>query len=114
MRAPKCERCGGPMKATVKDTPYVGSGLPNVVLKGIRVYTCAACSEEVPEIPNLLQLHQVIAKAVLTKDTLLTGPEIRFLRRHMGLKAKEFAELVGTTDVTISRWETGANKIDSK
>jgi putative zinc finger/helix-turn-helix YgiT family protein len=83
-----------------------------VLLKGIRVFTCAACGEETPEIPNLLQLHRVIAKAVLTKDTLLTGAEIRFLRRYMGLKAKAFAELMGTTDVTVSRWETQANPID--
>jgi putative zinc finger/helix-turn-helix YgiT family protein len=102
------------MKATVKDAPYTGSGLPNVVLKGIRVYVCSKCKEKLPEIPNLGQLHQVIAKALLTKDSLLMGPEIRFLRRHMGLKAKEFAELLGTTDVTVSRWETGSNDIDPK
>lgn len=114
MKTLKCERCGEPMKPTVKDWRYKESGLPNVILQGLRVYVCESCREEVPEIPNLLHLHRLIAKALLTKPALLTGPEVRFLRRHMGLKAAEFAHQLGTTPVTVSRWETGAIAIDPK
>ncbi len=114
MKSLRCERCDGRMKATVKDFRYPESGLPNVVLQGLRVYVCESCQEEIPEIPNLLQLHRVIAKALLTKPAVLTGEEVRFLRRHVGLKAKEFADQLGTTPVTVSRWETGAIAIDPK
>jgi len=114
MKSLKCERCDGRMKPTVKDFRYPESGLPNVVLQGLRVYICDSCQEETPEIPNLLHLHRVIAKALLTKPALLTGPEVRFLRRHVGLKAAEFADQLGTTPVTVSRWETGAVAIDPK
>lgn len=114
MKTLTCDRCNGTMKPTVKDCRYSESGLPNVILQGLRVYVCESCGEETPEIPNLLYLHRVIAKALLTKPALLTGPEIRFLRRHVGLKAAEFADQLGTTPVTVSRWETGAVAIDPK
>lgn len=114
MKTLKCDRCDGTMKPDVRDVRYPESGLPNVILQGLRVYVCSSCQAETPEIPNLLQLHQVIAKALLTKPATLTGPEIRFLRRHVGLKAAEFAEQLGTTPVTVSRWETKANAIALK
>lgn len=114
MKILKCERCDRVMKPTVKDYRYPESGLPNVLLQGLRVYVCESCQSKTPEIPNLLQLHRVIAKALLTKPALLTGPEVRFLRRHVGLKAAEFADQLGTTPVTVSRWETGATPIDPK
>ena len=114
MKTLKCDQCDGIMKPTVKDYRYQESGLSNVILQGLRVYVCESCQEETPEIPNLLHLHRVITKALLTKPALLTGPEIRFLRRHVGLKAAEFADQLGTTAVTVSRWETGAIAIDPK
>lgn len=114
MRTLKCERCDGTMRPARKDWPYPQSGLPNVILQGLRVYVCQTCGAETPEIANLLQLHRVIAKALLTKPAVLTGPEVRFLRRHVGLKAREFADQLGTTPVTVSRWETGTIKIDLK
>lgn len=110
----RCDACGTPMSPSTKDYRYRESGLHHVILEGLRVYQCPKCQTEAPEIPNLLGLHRAIAKALLTKPALLTGPEVRFLRRHMGLKAAEFAEQLGTTSVTVSRWETGAIAIDPK
>lgn len=110
----RCDDCGTPMIPLRKDYRYVESGLDHVLLKGARVHRCPACKAEAPEIPNLLGLHQQIAKALLTKPALLTGPEIRFLRKHLGLKAAEFAAHLGTTNVTVSRWETEEIGIDAR
>lgn len=110
----RCDTCGTPMSPATKDYRYRESGLNHVILEGLRVYQCPKCRTEAPEIPNLLGLHRVIAKALLTKLALLTGPEVRFLRRHVGLKAREFADQLGTTPVSVSRWETGAIAIDAK
>lgn len=35
----------------------------------------------------------------------LSGKEIRFLRKHMAMKAIEFAKRVGVDNATVSRWE---------
>ena len=110
----RCETCGTAMKPTIRDYRYEESGLGNVILERLRVYRCPKCRTAAPEIPNVLGLHQTIARALLTKPVLLTGAEIRFLRRHGGLKAAEFAARLGTTPVTVSRWETGNIRVDGK
>lgn len=51
----------------------------------------------------------VIARLVVKKDAPLTGPEIRFLRKRLGEKSSEFAQIVGVTEEQVSRWENGHN-----
>jgi len=53
----------------------------------------------------------LIAAAITEKRSALTGSEFRFLRKHMRLKAKDLAAVLGVTLTTISRWETGAERI---
>lgn len=86
---------------------FVESGLNNVYLVGITVRTCSDCKEDLPEIPNISRLHDKIAETIATKPAELTGEEIRFLRKNLGLKAEEFAKHLGTTSVSLSRWENG-------
>jgi transcriptional regulator with XRE-family HTH domain len=40
---------------------------------------------------------------------MLAPVEIRFLRKHIGLSAADFAQRMGVARETVSRWETGAN-----
>ncbi len=95
------------MRKVVKDHPYLESGLTNVVLKDLPVYVCA-CGEEMPVIGGVDILHGEIADAVAAKSSPLTGEEARFLRKQTGMKAKELAEVMGVTKVTVSRWENSA------
>jgi putative zinc finger/helix-turn-helix YgiT family protein len=83
-----------------------------VALTGIRVFWCPGCRAEYPEIPNVIGLHRTIASALARKPSPLTGAEFRFLRKEIGLKAKELAKHLGTTDVNLSRWETGETPIN--
>ena len=50
-------------KATIEH-PYhfVESGLDHIYLVGIPVNYCEECKEELPEIPNVAQLHEKIAE----------------------------------------------------
>ena len=91
------------------DRPYhfVESGLDNVFLAGITIRTCAECGEQLPEIPNISQLHDKIAEAIATKPAELNAQEIRFLRKNLGLQAGEFANYLDTSPVSVSRWENG-------
>jgi putative zinc finger/helix-turn-helix YgiT family protein len=91
------------------DQPYhfVESGLDNVYLVGITVNTCADCGEQLPEIPRISQLHDKIAETIVTKPAELSGAEIRFLRKNLGLLAHDFASYLETTPISVSRWENG-------
>ncbi len=102
-------------RATI-DRPYhfVESGLDHIYLVGIPVYRCEECNEELPEIPNIAQLHDKIAEGLVRKPALLTGREIRFLRKNLGLLAVDFGKYLDTTSVSVSRWETGEQEISKE
>jgi putative zinc finger/helix-turn-helix YgiT family protein len=108
----RCPECGG----TVERQPrqryrYVESGLTTVFLQGVTVYRCRSCRRRFPEIPNMEGLHAKIAEALVRKPALLSGAEFRFLRKQMRMRAKELAATVGVSPVTMSRWETDAERI---
>lgn len=108
----KCPICDHKMKGIKKDYHYTESGLDNVILKGVTVYRCKKCGEEMPEIPGIECLHRVIADMVIVKRTPLTGPEIRFLRKEMRYKANMFASILKVHNVTMSNWENDVKPPD--
>ena len=109
----KCPSCGKEMRAAKKDYRYEEAGLKNVVLRDTVVYECG-CGEMLPELPQVGRLHQRIAEDLIGKQSPLTGEEFRFLRKAMGVSAKELARLLGVTTVTISRWENNKEKIGAQ
>lgn len=102
-----CPHCGEPMDTVVENYRYDGCGLENVVLSNVKVRRCRKDAEEVVVIPRVEELHRVLAKAVASKETKLTPPEIRFLRKYLGWSGTTFAEWIGVDRSTVSRWESG-------
>ena len=49
-------------------------------------------------------LHRAIAHAVANKPHL-TGAEVRFLRKEMGMSQRGLGELLGVTDQAVALWE---------
>jgi transcriptional regulator with XRE-family HTH domain len=90
--------------------PYQEAGLKSVMLLNIVVYHCP-CGAIVPEIPYAGLLHHFIAMTVLQKKTLLSGEEIRFVRKAAGFSGTELARVMGMDKVSISRWETEQKKV---
>lgn len=84
---------------------YEECGLPNVYLAGIDVAVCQECGERFPIIPSILNLYEKIAEAVALKPHLLTGVEVKFLRKQLGLTAAEWASYLRTDKTNVSRWE---------
>jgi YgiT-type zinc finger domain-containing protein len=105
----KCYECGEVMQGHKGEYKYVECGLNSVVLKDILVFHCPKCNEVVPEIPATGVLHWVIARRILRKKTLLTGNEIRFLRKLCGYSVNEFAEIMGSSKNVVCRWETASH-----
>jgi putative transcriptional regulator len=105
----KCDDCGGP--ATTERNAvrrYIIGGLPHVELHGVEVTTCQKCGKEGIAIPRIGQLHRVLADAFVRQRRMLAPVEIRYLRKHIGLSAADFAQMMGVARETVSRWETGA------
>jgi putative zinc finger/helix-turn-helix YgiT family protein len=100
---PICQKKGKTRKGKYH---YKESGLNYVWLIGVEVFKCE-CGENFAFIPCVQDLHKLIAEDLVTKEDQLSGSEIRFLRKHMGLKAKDFAKELGVRNVTVSRWENG-------
>ena len=99
------------MRRTIRDHyQYIESGLANVYLNGVVVYECR-CGEELLELPSVHTLHTIIAQKLVTKPVPLTGPELRFVRKFVGLKAIDLAKALSVSPVTVSRWENGEEPI---
>jgi transcriptional regulator with XRE-family HTH domain len=107
----KCHECGTEMierKTTFdKPYPYTLSGLNHVYLLGISLMWCATCESESPVIPRVAELHRVISEVLVRKDGLLSGEELRFLRKNAGFQANQFAALLGLTPEHLCRVEKG-------
>src|SRR4030042_757275 len=99
------------MKKIKTDYKYTESGLQNVILKGITAYKCHKCRGINPIISKIKEVHKTIAQQMLKKDSLLTGIEILYLRKEMKIKAKDLAQILGVTNVTVSRWENKKEQI---
>jgi transcriptional regulator with XRE-family HTH domain len=98
------------MEGHYTNYPYTECGLDNVVVKDILVYNCA-CGAIVPDIVAISTLDRFIFLALLKKPAILDGAEVRFLRKFVGYSATQLADVIGSTKVTISRWENGAAPI---
>jgi DNA-binding transcriptional regulator YiaG len=60
---------------------------------------------------QLSALELRAANTVLRESELISGAELRFVRKALGLRQTELAEHLGVRPETISRWETGAEAI---
>jgi len=104
-----CPNCGKLQATSKGEYKYLESGLDNVIICDVEMIKCE-CGVESALIHGILALHEAIAICLLEKETHLTGKEIKFLRKEMGLKGKVFANLVGIDNATLSRWENDKSK----
>ena len=108
----KCEVCKAETAIKLAQRyHYTECGLDNVYLEGIDLRVCEACGEASPRIPRINDLHATIGQAVALQNVPLSGQETRFLRQHLGLKAKEWAAFLHVDTATLSRWENGGQAI---
>jgi len=110
----ECYECHGKMRGSRQNYCYTECGLHSVILMNILVFHCENCSAIVPEIADAGWLHRKIAWDLMQKKTLLSGEEMKFIRKVAGYSAVELANVMGATKVTMSRWETGTTKISKE
>jgi len=105
-----CYDCGRKMYGRRENYTYSDCGLRSVILLNILVFHCE-CGAIVPEIPSPSVLHVSIAMNVLKKKTLLSGEEVRFLRKVAGYSATDLSNVIGMTNTAVSHWETSSKPI---
>jgi DNA-binding transcriptional regulator YiaG len=82
---------------------YTESGLTNVWLAN--GYTVRKTKYgEGASIHDVDGLHRALAQALANKPHL-TGAEVRFLRKEMGMSQRGLGELLGVTDQAVALWE---------
>jgi putative zinc finger/helix-turn-helix YgiT family protein len=89
---------------------YVECGLSNIYLAGVTAAVCK-CGEEEVLIPQVEQLHRLIAGDVASREPRLLPEEIRFLRVYLGMSGKTFAAVMSVSPEAVSRWENGRTKM---
>jgi transcriptional regulator with XRE-family HTH domain len=106
-----CADCGAPQNETRATVPYPESGLDNVELRNVPVWVCGNGHQEV-EIPAVQDLHNLLAHLIVRQPAPLSGRDIRFLRKRVGLTARQFAAQIGRTPEWISQVENSRAVLD--
>jgi transcriptional regulator with XRE-family HTH domain len=105
-RARRCVECGEPQRQVRGSSDYPESGLDNVQLLNVPLWVCANGHEEL-EVPAVEELHSLLAHLVVRQPAPLSGKDIRFLRRRLGLTARDFSAQMGWTPEWQSQLENG-------
>ena len=111
----KCPACrNAELHETTKVHRYAESGLPNVVLQGVKVKECPKCGHRLIGIPKMEQLHRTLAIALIRKPTQLAPEEVVFLRKSLGWSQTDLARRLHFDPATVNRWERGKEPIGDK
>ncbi|HEY0297205.1 MAG TPA: helix-turn-helix domain-containing protein [Bordetella sp.] len=91
---------------------YTECGLDNVwLVNGYQIEEIDG--EEYFSIEDADELHRAIGRSLAEKPSL-TGAEVRFLRKELGMSQRVLALLLGTTEQTMSLWERGSSVPESE
>lgn len=88
---------------------YTESGLDNVFLgNGYKLHKTKY--GEGLSIENVHGLHQTIGRWLIELPKRLNGAELRFLRTEMELSQHRLADLIGSEEQNVRRWEKDRTK----
>jgi hypothetical protein len=106
-----CKNCGKRATPERHNYRYAQSGLSNLILQGIDVADCPNCGNSDVLIPRMAKIHRAIAQALTNSPVRLTGEQLRFLRKHLGLSGDQLGRYLHTDRTKISKRERGEDRI---
>jgi putative zinc finger/helix-turn-helix YgiT family protein len=100
-----CPLGHGQMKRrnTIKNVPFRGMEIPC----RIEAYVCPECGMEAGKVHSAGAIQAQLADGFRKRTGLLTGEEIRSLRKKKGLTQQDLADCLKIGVASIKRWETG-------
>jgi hypothetical protein len=102
------ERCGVCGRSALESTisPQSWTVGDRTFFAKLRVSSCKSCGQVFGLIEGRIELG-LRAAGEFVRAGDFTGDAMKHMRRVLGLKAAEWARVIGVTPDTISRWETG-------
>ena len=107
----ECGDCRVPMEARREVVNYPVARGWSIKLAGTLVHTCPKCGEKEIHISKISALSRTIAGEVVKKPGPLSGAELSYLRDCLELTGRKFAEWIGVSAETLSRYETDREEI---
>jgi putative zinc finger/helix-turn-helix YgiT family protein len=107
----QCSNCGAAVTPERRNYRFTESGLSNVILHGVEVADCPKCGTSDVIIPRMAKIHRAIAQALANSPARLTGEQLRFLRKHLGLSGDQVGSYLHTDRTKISKWENEDDRI---
>jgi transcriptional regulator with XRE-family HTH domain len=103
-----CPSCCSESATTARvEIPASELGLPSGILRGVEVTTCQECGEETTTIPAHGAVIKQYRKQLAHVARPLSAEEFAYLRRALGVTGRGYAEVLGISNVTVSRVENG-------
>ncbi len=101
----RCPKGHGPMgiKRTKKEMTFKGV---DIAIEA-DAYVCDVCGFEAGTVESTGNVQHAFAEAYRRKAGLLTGEEIRALRKERGLTQQQLSEIMEVGIASIKRWENG-------
>jgi DNA-binding transcriptional regulator YiaG len=112
----KCAACKGENLETRVVHEYeaelLGAPFEILLVDAVKETWCAACNKKLKtSIPDLEGLLHVAAQSRAITPRKLTGAEVKFLRKAVGMKSKDFAKKIEMSPENLSRVENGAKPL---
>jgi len=95
-------------ESTARYAVHVGERAISTRLPAVQ---CGDCGESIVEGSAMETFEREVARLVATSGNI-DGPTFKYLRKFLGLRAKELATKLGVTPETVSRWENGERDVD--
>jgi putative zinc finger/helix-turn-helix YgiT family protein len=105
----RCVECKGSLKAVqTKEVITIGEHRISLSLPARR---CESCRESYIDGEVAERADLIVASRLLDLG-IATGAAFRFMRKALGLRAIDLAELLNVDAATVSRWENGKVAVD--
>lgn len=112
----RCHKCGGRDIRKVRerftdDFPLADGSVLQFVFEDFPQKVCASCGERYYEAKDLVAAEDAVTLELVARG-VRDAVVFKHLRKTLGLKATELADLLGVAAETVSRWENGHNEPD--
>ncbi|MBX3249581.1 MAG: type II toxin-antitoxin system MqsA family antitoxin [Myxococcales bacterium] len=109
MFRPKCPSCGASMRRATQD---VSRSIDSLVFEAsLPAAECPECGETTFEFQDLARFDLEVAQSLLEHGAR-SPATLKFVRKALGLKGVEAADLLSISHETLSRWENGKIRPD--
>ena len=107
MKHQKCPICGvGTLKKKVGGETFEYKGMP-ITIPDYITYKCDECGEAIVDKTTLKESGKILKDLQRKVDGLLTGEEIKRIRKKLNLTQEVMAEILGGGLKSFARYETG-------